>query len=158
MRRTLDLVENLVGNLSGLALVCDEGLVNVNQSIFVHNKWRSPSLIRTRHRICCLNSNQESALKIENGIDVEEDLVQGIAGDCALLFERLFQVVQILKILDVFSLGIDKFPDNMISVGHLSPGRFVASLIVGIVLSLKEIAAFLCSVQDVVNNLSYLNN
>jgi hypothetical protein len=128
MRRTLNLVENLVGNLRGLALICDKGMVDV-ESILVHNEWSSPSLIRSGHGVRRLNSNQESALEIENSIDVEEDLMQSITGDCALLFERLFQVVQVLQILDVFSLGIDKFPDNMVSVGHLPTGGLVAAIL-----------------------------
>lgn len=128
VRRTLNLVENLVGNLRGLALVCDKGMVDLER-ILVHNKWSSPSLVRSGHGVRRLNSNQESALEIEDSIDVEKDLMQSIAGNCALLFERLFQVVQVLQILDIFSLGIDKFPDNMVSVCHLPAGGLGASII-----------------------------
>ncbi|KAI6763387.1 hypothetical protein HG531_013284 [Fusarium graminearum] len=124
VRRTLDLVENLVGDLGGLALVCDKGLVNIDQSILVVDKRSSPSLVQSRHGVCRFDSNEEPALEIENCIDVEEDLMQGIAGNLALLFERLFQVVQILEILDVFSLGVDKFPNNMISLLHACLNEF----------------------------------
>ncbi|KAI6763934.1 hypothetical protein HG530_007723 [Fusarium avenaceum] len=147
MRGTLNLVKNLVGNLGRLALVRDEWLINI-ESILIHDKWSSPTLVRVGHRICCLHTDQETSLEVENGIDVEEYLVKSITRNCTLLFERLLQIVQVLEILDVFSLGIDKFSDDVISVGHLSTIGFLARRILES-LGLEEVAAFLRFVQDV---------
>lgn len=113
----MNLVKDLVRNLSSFPLIRDKGLVDI-ETVFKPDKRRAPSLICRWHRIRGLDSNQKTALKVENGVDIEKDLVNNISRNIALLFECLLQVVEVFEILDVFSLGIDQLLHNMISIGH----------------------------------------
>lgn len=153
----LNLVKDLVGDLGSLALVRDEGLVDI-KGILVQDKWRSPSLVGSRHRIRGFHSDQEAALEIENGIDVEEDLVKNVSWNRTLLFQRLFEIVQVFEILNVFSLRIDQLSNNVISVGHLRSGcRTTCNFIFGVGLNLEEGAALFGTVEDIINDLGHLD-
>lgn len=151
----LDLVENLVRNLRRFALVGDEGLIDA-EKLFVCNKRLAPSLRDRRHGVCGLDSNQEAALKIEDGVDVEENLMDNVARNHSLLLQGLLQVVQILQILDIFSFGIDKFLDDVISICHFGAGTGLSRLAIGIGLQLKEVSALFRKVKNVVNDLGNL--
>lgn len=153
----LNLVKDLVGDLSSLALVRDEGLIDI-KGILVQDKGRSPSLVGNRHRIRGFHTDQEATLEIENGIDVEKDLVKNVSGNRALLFQRLFEVVQVFEVLNVFSLRIDQFSDNVISVAHLRAGSGTASnLVFGVGLNLKEGTALFGTIENIINDLGYLD-
>lgn len=117
--RTLDLIEHLTGQLSSLPLVCDERLITRRECIFVRDEWVAPFLPCFRHRICCFHPDQELALAIKDRVDVEEDVVDHIARDDAILFEGFFQVVQVLQILDVFPLRVYQLTHNIVAVAHL---------------------------------------
>lgn len=95
-------------------------------------------------------------MKIEDGVDVEENLVDNVAGNHSLLLQGLLQVVQILQVLDVFSFGIDKFLDDVISIGHFGAGAGLRRLAIGIGLQLKEVSTLFRKVKNVVNDLGNL--
>ena len=42
-----------------------------------------------------------------------------ITVDDAALLEGLFQVVQILQVLDILALGVDKFTNNIVAIAEL---------------------------------------
>lgn len=95
-------------------------------------------------------------MEIKNGINIEEDLVNNISGNVALLLESLLQIVEIFKILHVFSLGIDQLLHDMVSIGHLGAGDWTGGLIFGVRLDFEQMAALLGVIQDIGHNLSYL--
>lgn len=155
MVRLLDLVKHFLGHLRRLSLVGDKGLVDAEEFL-VRDKRLAPSLDGGRHGVGGLDADQETALEVEDGVDVEEDLVDDVAGNHPLLLQSLFQVVQVLQVLDVFAFGVDQLLDDVVSIGHLGAVTGLSGLAIGIRLQLKEVSALFRQVQDVVNDLSDL--
>lgn len=145
-----DLVKVVLGELGGFALVGDKGLVDVER-VLKCDKRVAPLLVLLWYRVGRLNADEEAALDVENGIDVEENLVDDIAVDNAPLLERLLEVVQVLEILDVLALGVDELTDNVVAVAELRGGLAVG-FFVGRVLGLQQEAALLGEIEDVVDN------
>lgn len=80
-------VKVLACHLGSFSLVGDEGLISVCELLLISNKGISPFLSILRHGICCLNSNEKSTLQVENGVDVQEDLIADITIDGASLLQ-----------------------------------------------------------------------
>lgn len=118
MRGRLDLLKDLAGHLGSLALVRNKRPVNI-ESIFVGDKRSAPSLLAWRHGICCFDSDQQPPLEVEDSVDIEENLVDGIARDDALCLEHAFQVVEVFEILNVLALRVDQLFDDVIAVAQL---------------------------------------
>jgi hypothetical protein len=153
--RELNLFKDLVCDLRSFSLVGNKGLVNV-ECAFIKTKRRAPALRVLGHGIGRLDANKKSTLKVQNGINVEEYLVENVAGDSAFLLESLFEVVEILQILYVFAFGIDKFLDNVISVAHLQASAGRLEFILRVWLQLQELAMLLGQIENIVDNLSDL--
>ena len=146
----LDLVERLAGQLASLSLVGDEGLITHVENLLVCSKRASPLLSRLRHRVRRLDPDEKLALAIQDGVDVEEDVVDDVAGNDAVLFQRLLQVVQVLQILDVFSLRVDQLAHNVVAVAHL--GARFHHVVFGIRLDLEQQAPLLGKIENVIDD------
>lgn len=138
-----------------LALVGDEGLVDVEE-LLVGDKRLAPSLGVGGQRVGGLDANEKAALEVEDKADVEEDLVNDVAGNYSFLLQCLLQIVQVFQVLDIFALGIHEFFDDMVSVGHFGGAVGASGLAIGIDLLLEKVSAPLCKVKDVINDLGNL--
>lgn len=72
-----------------------------------------------------------------------------------LLQQTLPQIVQILQILHILALCVDKFADDMVTVCHLVGWSFW-SIIFWIRLKLNKVASLLCQVEYMVDDLDDL--
>jgi hypothetical protein len=77
-------------------------------------------LLRGRERIGLLNTDQKSALEVEKGVQVEEDVVDLVAANDTLLFNKLLELLQKLEVLDVRALGLDQLVDNVLALRALN--------------------------------------
>jgi len=57
------------------------------------DKELAPILLRFRERILLLNTDQKPPLKIKERVQIEENIVQHIAGNCAPLFQLFLEVL-----------------------------------------------------------------
>ena len=70
-------------------------------------------------RVCLFDTDEESALEVEEGVQVQEDVVDLISADDALFFYEFLEFLQKLEMLDVCALGLDQLVDEVLSVGAL---------------------------------------
>lgn len=66
--------------------------------------------------ICLFHADEEAALEIEEGIEIQEDVMDCIAGDDALLLDRLFELLQHFKVLDIRPFGLYELVYDMLAV------------------------------------------
>ncbi|KAG7130785.1 hypothetical protein HYQ46_009820 [Verticillium longisporum] len=64
------------------------------------------------HRIGRLDADEEPPLEVQDGVDIQENLVDGVTGDDALGLEAALQIMQILEILHIFPLGVNQLLNN----------------------------------------------
>ena len=152
MIRGLDLVKGKIGGLRRLPLVCNEGRVDV-EGFFKRHKWAAPPLVIGRHGVCSFDPNKKSPLKIKDGVDIKEDLVDNISRNNAPLFQGLLKVVQILEILDVLALGINQLLEDMIPVAHLGGCGLIHGVLVRIRLRLEEQSTLLGDIEHIIDDL-----
>jgi hypothetical protein len=146
----LDLVEHLTGQLASLPLVRDEGLVTHVEDLLVGDKRAAPFLSRLRHRVCRLHPDEELPLAIQNGVDVEKDVVDDVAGNDAVLFERLLEIVEVLQILHVLPLCVDQLAHDVVTVAHLRAS--LQHVVFGIRLDLEQQAPLFGKIEHVVDD------
>lgn len=116
--RIFQFVELAHRNLFAFLLICNVRLVDL-ESLLVQNEQVSPILLRCGLCVCLLNANQEAALKVEQGIQIQENVVHLVAADDALLLYQLLELLQQLQMLDVGALRLDQFIDDMLSLCSL---------------------------------------
>ena len=80
-------------NLLTLSLIRNIWFVDL-ESVSVEDEEFAPVLFRFWLLICLFDPNQKAPLKVEQGVEVEENVVHGIAGDDTLLFDELLERLQ----------------------------------------------------------------
>ena len=96
------------------------------ESILVQYKEVSPILLGGGLSVCLLDTDEKAALEIEESVEVEEDVVDLVSADDALLFDELLEFLQELEMLDVGALGLDQLFNDVFSLGALAQdGRVV---------------------------------
>lgn len=78
-----------------------------------------PVLLLGRHRIRLLDADEEAALEVEQRIEVQEDVVDLVAADDALLLDQLLELLQELEVLHVRALRLDHLVDDVLALGAL---------------------------------------
>lgn len=149
-----DFVEEVLCQLSGFSLVGNKRLVDV-EGLLEGNKRAAPLLRLLRRGVGRLDADQEAPLDVEDGVDVEEDLMDDIAVDDAALLEGLFQVVQIFKILDILALGVDQLADHVVAVAQLR--RRSVHFLIGRVLDVQKQATLFGEIEDMVDHRCHLD-
>ena len=102
----LELVEFAHCRLLALFLVRDIWLVDL-ECIFVEDKKIAPILFFGGLCVCLLDADEEAALEVKEGVEVEEDVVHEVSADDALFFHQLFEFLEELEMLDVGALRLD---------------------------------------------------
>jgi hypothetical protein len=146
----LNLVKDLTGKRSSLPLVGDKGLVDF-EGLFVCDKRAAPFLAGLWHRVGRLDPDKEPSLEVEDGVNVEKDVVHDVTGNYALDLERLFEVVQVFEILNVFAFCIHQLPHDVVPVAHLRSSR-LHGVVLGVGLRLDEQTALVGEIQYVIDH------
>lgn len=141
--------------MPSFALVGNERLVAHIERLFIGNKGAAPFLSCLRHRVCCFHPDQELPLAIQDSVDVEEDVVHYITSDDAVLFQRLLQIVQMLKILNIFAFGVDELTHDVIAIAHLRTRLY--RIVFRVRLDLKQEAALLREIENMIDDRGDLN-
>ena len=123
--RLSELLEFALCDLLAPLLVGNVRLVDL-ESILVQYKEVSPILLGGGLSVCLLDTDEEAALEIEESVEVEEDVVDLVSANDALLFDELLEFLQKLEMLHVGALGLDQLFNDVFSLGALAQdGRVV---------------------------------
>ena len=104
--------------LLAFALVGDVGLVDF-EGFAIEDEELAPVLLGFGEEVGLLDADEEAALEVEQGVEVEEDVVHGVAGDDAFFFHEVFEGLQELEVLDVGPFGGDELGDDVLALGAL---------------------------------------
>ena len=70
-------------------------------------------------RIGLLNADQETALEVEEGVQVQEDVVDLVSANDSLFLHKLLEHLQQLQMLDVSAFSLDQFINDVFSLCSL---------------------------------------
>lgn len=65
-----------------------------------------------------LHTNEEALRKIEQIVEIEEYLMAGVPSQCTCLFQFLLEGLQILKVMDVITLGLHELFEDMLPLSQ----------------------------------------
>jgi hypothetical protein len=76
-------------------------------------------LLRDGLGVGLLDADEETALEIEEGVEVEEDVVDLVAADDAPLLDQFLEFLEEFEMLDVGALRLDQLVDDVLALGAL---------------------------------------
>ena len=117
----LQLVKLSHGLFISILLIGDIGFIDSERIVILCEEC-APVLLLLRQGIHGFDPDEEPSLEVQQGVQVEEDGVNGITGHFSLLLHQLLESLECFEILDIFPFGVDQLRHHIVSPRHILVG------------------------------------